>query len=61
MAGLTCAYQLQAMGYKVQVLEARDRVGGRMFTWWLPQGSGVDMGAMVVTGTQVRSDSTFNS
>lgn len=29
-AGLTCAFELVAAGYKVQVLEARKRVGGRV-------------------------------
>ncbi len=32
MAGLTSAYELSKAGYKVTVLEARDRVGGRSYT-----------------------------
>jgi monoamine oxidase len=31
-AGLTCAYRLQQGGIEAQVIEAGDRVGGRMFT-----------------------------
>lgn len=31
-AGLTCAYELKQRGYDVTVLEARDRVGGHVFT-----------------------------
>src|SRR6185436_10947244 len=29
-AGLSCAFELKAAGYDVSVLEARDRVGGRV-------------------------------
>ncbi|NRB40215.1 MAG: FAD-dependent oxidoreductase [Pseudomonadales bacterium] len=32
MAGLTAAYELEQRGYKVTVLEARDRIGGRIGT-----------------------------
>ncbi|MEA5465871.1 flavin monoamine oxidase family protein [Leptothoe sp. PORK10 BA2] len=32
LAGLTAAYELQKMGWKVTVLEARDRIGGRIIT-----------------------------
>jgi len=32
IAGLVAAYELQQAGYKVSVLEARDRVGGRAWT-----------------------------
>lgn len=31
-AGLACAYELKTAGYDVTVLEARDRVGGRVFS-----------------------------
>ncbi len=32
LAGLTCAYRLQQAGAAAQVLEASERIGGRMFT-----------------------------
>ncbi len=32
LAGLTCARRLQQLGFRVTVLEARDRVGGRVLT-----------------------------
>ncbi len=32
IAGLICAYMLQRAGYRVTVLEARDRIGGRSWT-----------------------------
>ena len=32
LAGLTCAYELQRAGWKVTVLEARNRPGGRVYT-----------------------------
>ncbi len=32
LAGLTCARRLRQLGFRVTVLEARDRVGGRIFT-----------------------------
>ena len=32
IAGLVAAYELKAVGYRVEVLEARDRVGGRVWT-----------------------------
>ncbi|XP_018323683.1 lysine-specific histone demethylase 1A [Agrilus planipennis] len=49
IAGLAAARQLQQFGMEVLVLEARDRVGGRIATF--RKGSFVaDLGAMVVTG-----------
>jgi monoamine oxidase len=41
MAGLINAYELERAGYKVTVLEARDRVGGR--NWTLRNGSKIEM------------------
>ena len=32
-AGLACAYELKSVGYDVVVLEARNRVGGRVLTF----------------------------
>jgi len=49
IAGLTAAQQLKSFGMEVVVLEARDRVGGRIATF--RKGHYVaDLGAMVVTG-----------
>ena len=43
-AGLTAARRLSQGGKSVVVLEARDRVGGRIWTHHLPDGSPVDRG-----------------
>lgn len=43
-AGLTAARRLTQAGQSVVVLEARDRVGGRIWTYHLPDGSAVDRG-----------------
>ncbi|KRT85676.1 FAD dependent oxidoreductase, partial [Oryctes borbonicus] len=49
IAGLAAAQQLQQFGLEVIVLEARDRVGGRIATF--RKGNYIaDLGAMVVTG-----------
>ncbi|XP_070568077.1 lysine-specific histone demethylase 1A-like isoform X2 [Ptychodera flava] len=49
IAGLAAARQLQAFGMDVTVLEARDRVGGRVATF-RKNTYVADLGAMVVTG-----------
>ncbi|MFN3512818.1 MAG: flavin monoamine oxidase family protein [Phenylobacterium sp.] len=41
IAGLVCAYELERAGFKVTLLEARDRLGGR--NWTLRNGSKVEM------------------
>src|SRR5689334_18037140 len=43
-AGLTAALRLTQAGRSVVVLEARDRVGGRVYTQTLPDGSWLDFG-----------------
>ena len=43
-AGLTAATRLAAVGQEVVVLEARDRVGGRVFTESLGDGAWIDRG-----------------
>ncbi|KAH8030816.1 hypothetical protein HPB51_011860 [Rhipicephalus microplus] len=49
ISGLAAAQQLQQFGMEVLVLEARDRVGGRIATF-RKGGYVADLGAMVVTG-----------
>ncbi|XP_046979329.1 lysine-specific histone demethylase 1A isoform X2 [Schistocerca americana] len=49
IAGLAAAQQLQQFGMEVLVLEARDRVGGRIATF-RKSSYIADLGAMVVTG-----------
>lgn len=44
MAGLTAAHDLVASGRRVRVLEARERVGGRVWSPTLGNGSVVEMG-----------------
>jgi monoamine oxidase len=50
MAGLSAARQLADRGFKVTVLEARDRIGGRIHTD-RSLGSAVDLGAAWIHGT----------
>jgi NADPH-dependent 2,4-dienoyl-CoA reductase/sulfur reductase-like enzyme len=45
MAGLAAAQRLKASGFEVKVLEARDRVGGRMYTATNATGTTLDLGA----------------
>jgi monoamine oxidase len=45
LAGLTAAWELQRAGAEVVVLEARDRVGGRVWSRRLDNGAVVEMGA----------------
>ena len=54
LAGLTAARQLAGSGEEVVVLEARDRVGGRVHTGALPSGVTVDFGAQWITPGQRR-------
>ena len=51
-AGLTAGRILKKAGKKVLLLEARDRVGGRVFTRHLENGGYVDLGAQWIGPTQ---------
>jgi monoamine oxidase len=56
-AGLAAAWELNRAGVEVVVLEARDRVGGRVWSRELPSGAVVEMGAeFILPGdTTIRS------
>ena len=43
-AGMSAAWRLRQAGREVVVLEARDRVGGRSWTEYLPDGTHIDRG-----------------
>ncbi|XP_022769118.1 lysine-specific histone demethylase 1 homolog 3-like [Durio zibethinus] len=49
-AGLTAACHLQRQGFSVVVLEARDRIGGRVYTDRSSLSVPVDLGASIITG-----------
>lgn len=46
MAGLVAAYELQKRGHEVTIIEASNRVGGRVFTHRFPSGQYNELGAM---------------
>ena len=52
LAGLTAARELAAAGYDVTVLEARDRVGGRVLNHGLAGGHVADVGGQFVGPSQ---------
>ena len=52
LAGLTAARQVVAAGRSALVLEARDRVGGRVLSHTLPDGSPSELGGMFTGPTQ---------
>ena len=54
LAGLTAARDLQAAGRSVVVLEARDRVGGRLLNHTFADGTVVELGGQWVGPTQER-------
>ncbi|XP_010271456.1 PREDICTED: lysine-specific histone demethylase 1 homolog 3-like [Nelumbo nucifera] len=51
-AGLTAARHLQRQGFSVTVLEARNRIGGRVFTDHSSLSVPVDLGASIITGVE---------
>ncbi len=54
LAGLAAARSLRASGCDVAVLEARDRVGGRVLNHQLPGGEVVEMGGQWIGPSQLR-------
>lgn len=52
MAGLAAARQLKHFGYKVVVVEGRDRVGGRAYTDFTTFNGAVDLGGSIITGLE---------
>jgi monoamine oxidase len=52
IAGIAAAQVLQSHGYTVLVLEARDRIGGRIWTIHDPDKVAFDLGAQWIVGTQ---------
>lgn len=51
-AGLTAARHLQRQGFSVAVLEARSRIGGRVYTDRASLSVPVDLGASIITGVE---------
>ncbi|XVF36004.1 hypothetical protein REPUB_Repub19eG0020500 [Reevesia pubescens] len=51
-AGLTAARHLQRQGFSVVVLEARNRIGGRVYTDCSSLSVPVDLGASIITGVE---------
>jgi len=54
LAGLAAAYELGRTGHEVTVLEARDRVGGRVHTWRFPDGASAEAGGEFIDTGHVR-------
>lgn len=52
LSALRCADILLQHGFKVTILEGRDRIGGRIHQSTLPTGQAVDLGANWIHGTE---------
>lgn len=55
-AGLTAARHLQRQGFAVTILEARSRIGGRVYTDQSSLSVPVDLGASIITGVEADVD-----
>ncbi|WP_440056513.1 flavin monoamine oxidase family protein (plasmid) [Pseudoalteromonas sp. T1lg65] len=55
LAGLTAAYELEQLGYSVTVLEARDRIGGRVATIEMGDKTG-EIGGEFIDGETVHKE-----
>ncbi|MCF6437245.1 FAD-dependent oxidoreductase [Pseudoalteromonas sp. MMG022] len=55
LSGLSAAYELEQIGFKVTVLEARDRIGGRVATLEMGQQSG-EIGGEFIDGETVHKE-----
>lgn len=55
-SGLLAARELYRAGKNILLLEARDRVGGRIYTQWLDEHTYVDLGGQWIGSTQSALD-----
>ena len=55
-AGLTAALRLAQAGHSLIVVEARDRIGGKVWTKYLDDGTPIDLGGTFLGPTQDRID-----
>ncbi|KZN59334.1 hypothetical protein N473_04005 [Pseudoalteromonas luteoviolacea CPMOR-1] len=55
LSGLTAAYELESIGYSVTILEAKDRIGGRIGTYDMGQQHG-EIGGEFIDGPTVHQE-----
>lgn len=53
LAGLTAAYELEQQGYRVTLLEAQDRLGGRIYTQYFPNGQFAEAGGELLDAPNI--------